>query len=87
MPVVRINERSADGHDHERRDCDGEDGEDQFPGPLLLAYPCDWVLDLLNVWPGDEAVDLFPGTGVMGRRAAALSPTVPPEGLFAEVAP
>lgn len=50
-------------------------------------HPCDWVLDLLNVWPGDEAVDLFPGTGVMGRRAAALSPTVPPEGLFAEVAP
>lgn len=32
---------------------------------------CEWVLDLLNVQPGDEVVDLFPGTGVMGRVAAA----------------
>lgn len=28
---------------------------------------CRWILDLLNVQPGDEVVDLFPGTGVMGR--------------------
>lgn len=27
---------------------------------------CEWVLDLLNVRPEDEVVDLFPGTGVMG---------------------
>ena len=32
---------------------------------------CEWVLDLLNVQHGDEVVDLFPGTGVMGRVAAA----------------
>lgn len=32
---------------------------------------CDWVLDLLNVQPRDSVVDLFPGTGVMGRVAAA----------------
>lgn len=32
---------------------------------------CDWVLDLLNVRPGDELVDVFPGTGVMGERFAA----------------
>lgn len=31
---------------------------------------CAWVLDLLNVQPGDEVVDLYPGTGVMGRVAA-----------------
>lgn len=31
---------------------------------------CGWVLDLLGVRPGDEVVDLFPGTGVMGRVAA-----------------
>lgn len=30
---------------------------------------CDWVLDLLNVRPGDCVVDLFPGTGAMGRAA------------------
>lgn len=32
---------------------------------------CEWVLNLLNVQPGDELVDLYPGTGVMGRVAAA----------------
>jgi hypothetical protein len=31
---------------------------------------CDWVLDLLNVQPGDVVVDLFPGTGIFGERAA-----------------
>jgi hypothetical protein len=32
---------------------------------------CSFVLDLLNVQPGDEVVDLFPGTGVMDRVALA----------------
>lgn len=32
---------------------------------------CDWVLDLLNVQEGDEAVDLFPGTGVFTARLNA----------------
>jgi hypothetical protein len=39
---------------------------------LVGAKPepvCRWILDLLNVLPGDEVVDLFPGTGVMGRVA------------------
>lgn len=31
---------------------------------------CGWVLDLLNVQAGDVVVDVFPGTGVMGRVAA-----------------
>lgn len=30
---------------------------------------CRWILDLLNFRPGDLVVDLFPGTGVMGRVA------------------
>lgn len=30
---------------------------------------CSWVLDLLNVQPGDTVVDVFSGTGVMGRIA------------------
>lgn len=30
---------------------------------------CAWILDLLNVQPGDEVVDLFPGTGAMTRMA------------------
>lgn len=28
---------------------------------------CRWILSLLNAQAGDEVVDLFPGTGVMGR--------------------
>lgn len=41
---------------------------------LVGAKPervCNWILDLLNAQPGDEIVDLFPGTGVMGRVASA----------------
>lgn len=37
---------------------------------LVGAKPlrvCNWILDLLNFQPDDELVDLFPGTGVMGR--------------------
>lgn len=33
---------------------------------------CKWVLQLLNVQPGDELVDLFPGTGIMGQTFAEL---------------
>lgn len=28
---------------------------------------CRWVLDLLNVQAGDELIDLYPGTGIMGE--------------------
>ncbi len=41
---------------------------------LIGAKPekvCMWILDLLNFQKGDELVDLFPGTGVMGRIARA----------------
>lgn len=33
---------------------------------------CEWVLDLLGVVEGDEVVDVFPGTGVMGRAVVRL---------------
>lgn len=42
---------------------------------LVGAKPervCRWILELLNVREGDEVVDLFPGTGIMGRVADAL---------------
>jgi hypothetical protein len=32
---------------------------------------CQWVLDVLNVEPGDDLVDLYPGTGIMGREFQA----------------
>lgn len=38
---------------------------------------CRWVLDLLNVQPGDEVDDLFPGTGVMGRTIDTLNGELP----------
>jgi hypothetical protein len=31
---------------------------------------CDWVLDLLNVQPGDAVDDIFLGTGIFTERAA-----------------
>lgn len=37
---------------------------------LVGAKPeafCFWLFDLLNLWPGDEFVDLFPGTGGVAR--------------------
>jgi hypothetical protein len=34
---------------------------------------CEWVLELLNVQPGDEVHDLFPGTGIMGRVAERVT--------------
>lgn len=40
------------------------------PGALVGMKPaafCEWVLQLLGVQPGDTLVDLFPGSGVMGR--------------------
>ncbi len=56
--------------------------------PLVLAEPitlrkgltgakperfCRSVLDLLNIRPGDEVVDLYPGTGIMGEVAAEMT--------------
>ena len=41
--------------------------------PVIGAKPpgfCRWVCHLLGVRDGDELVDLFPGTGIMGRVAA-----------------
>lgn len=34
---------------------------------------CRWILELLNVQPGDEVIDLFPGTGVMGKVAEIVT--------------
>jgi hypothetical protein len=34
---------------------------------------CEWVVALLNVQPGDEIEDLFPGTGVMGQTMEGIS--------------
>lgn len=50
--------------------------KDYFAGPITLkkgltgaksAAFCMWVLDLLNVAEGDDVLDVFPGTGIMGR--------------------
>jgi hypothetical protein len=41
---------------------------------------CLWVLDLLNVQPGDKLVDVFPGTGVMTQVYLSLSSADNPAG-------
>lgn len=43
-------------------------------GAKPLAF-CEWVLDLLNVQPGDEVVDMFPGTGIMSVATEARGAT------------
>jgi hypothetical protein len=46
---------------------------------------CMWVFDLLNVEPGDEVDDLFPGSGAVGHAIAERLRHQPePVGLFAE---
>ncbi|AKV03159.1 hypothetical protein AKJ09_09822 [Labilithrix luteola] len=44
-----------------------------LPGRKPIAF-CAWLFDLLGMLPGDELVDLFPGTGMVSRawRAASL---------------
>lgn len=43
---------------------------------LVGAKPvavCRWILALLNVQFGDQVIDLFPGTGIMGTTAALIT--------------
>lgn len=47
---------------------------------LVGAKPesvCRWILELLNFQSGDELVDMFPGTGIMGRVAGATGKETP----------
>lgn len=43
-------------------------------GRKPLAF-CAWLFDSLGMLPGDELVDLFPGTGAVARAWASLSST------------
>ena len=47
-------------------------GGGTLPGRKPIAF-CAWLFALLGMLPGDELVDLFPGTGVVGRAWAELS--------------
>lgn len=46
--------------------------EGTLPGRKPIAF-CAWLFDLLGMLPGDELVDLFPGTGIVARAWASLS--------------
>lgn len=48
----------------------------ELPGRKPIAF-CAWLFDCLGMVPGDELVDLFPGTGVVGRAWLAASSTAP----------
>lgn len=48
-------------------------------GTLMGRKPiafCAWMFDLLGLRPGDTFVDVFPGSGVVGRAAASLGAVV-----------
>ena len=46
----------------------------------------EWVLDLLGFIPGDEVIDLFPGTGGMGRAVSRIEYQASLEGLTLDFA-
>lgn len=81
-PVIFSGGRNpGSGHPHPPPPKDGKQTtpKDFVVAPITLkkgltgAKPpavCDWILDLLNVAPEDTVDDLFPGTGIMGERAA-----------------
>ncbi len=52
-----------------------------LPGRKPIAF-CAWLFDLLGMLPGDTLIDMFPGTGGVGRAWAeasrGTSPTRPP---------
>lgn len=50
-------------------------GGGDLVGRKPLAF-CAWLFDCLGMVPGDELVDLFPGTGVVGRSWRELGGTV-----------
>jgi hypothetical protein len=61
-------------------------GRDHVSCPITLkkgltgAKPeafCLWLLNVLGWMPGDEMIDLFPGTGVMGRVVATAEAGAP----------
>ena len=48
-------------------------GGGDLPGRKPLAF-CAWLFACLGLEPGDTLIDLFPGTGIIGRAWAELSP-------------
>lgn len=48
----------------------------RFGGELMGRKPiafCTWLFDCLGIVPGDELVDMFPGTGIVSRSWAVVS--------------
>jgi hypothetical protein len=53
-------------------------GGGDLPGRKPLAF-CAWLFECLGMQPGDDLVDLFPGTGIVGRCWAEISQHHPAE--------
>ena len=51
-------------------------GRSKLIGRKPLAF-CAWLFDLLGMLPGDELVDLFPGSGGVGRAWHEVSARAP----------
>lgn len=47
-------------------------GGGDLPGRKPIAF-CAWLFDCLGMQPGDELVDAFPGSGIVGRTWEELS--------------
>jgi hypothetical protein len=57
-------------------------GGGDLPGRKPISF-CAWLFECLGMLPGDELVDLFPGTGVVGRAwAESGRPAAPGDRSF-----
>lgn len=50
-------------------------GGGTLPGRKPIAF-CAWLFDLLGMVPGDKLIDVFPGSGIVGRAWRELSPSI-----------
>lgn len=71
-PGVRDASSEASGDAPETLVCHPARGGGDLPGRKPLAF-CRWLFQLLGLRAGDELVDLYPGTGIVGRAWAEVS--------------
>lgn len=76
-PIVICGGRAARGGVYDFLSAPAARGGGTLPGRKPLAF-CAFLFRALGMLPGDTLVDLFPGTGVVGRAWAELCAMAPP---------
>jgi hypothetical protein len=71
-PLIVVPGRRRRGGQRDWLSAQPARGGGNLPGRKPIAFAA-WLFACLGMQPGDELVDLFPGTGVIGRAWAELS--------------